>query len=119
MESCLQKIYMDDLQQLIGYQFEEKNLLIEAMTHPSCERDHTIWSYQRLEFLRDAVLDMIVASELFETAQKYTPRDMTLAKAALVNASFLAFLCLEHSIEKTVSDITGNKVKPVLRNHPN
>jgi dsRNA-specific ribonuclease len=83
---------------LIDYRFLDKTLLLEALTHPSCERDAVTESYQRLEFLGDAVLDMIVVSVLSKHKPHRSHGDMTSIKAALVNADLLAFFCMEFSI---------------------
>jgi dsRNA-specific ribonuclease len=85
---------------LIDYQFHNKHLLIEALTHPSCEADALTESYQRLEFLGDAVLDMVVVLALVESKPDLSHGDMTAIKAALVNANLLGFLCMEVSLEQ-------------------
>jgi dsRNA-specific ribonuclease len=83
----------------IEYQFHNKHLLIKALTHPSCEADALTKSYQRLEFLGDAVLDMIVVLALAESKPDLSHGDMTAIKAALVNANLLGFLCMKVSLE--------------------
>jgi dsRNA-specific ribonuclease len=52
--------------------FLDKGLLQEALTHPSCERDTLTELYQRLGFLGDAVLDIIVVKAIFKK-KKTTP----------------------------------------------
>ncbi|OJJ33462.1 hypothetical protein ASPWEDRAFT_622733 [Aspergillus wentii DTO 134E9] len=89
----------------IGYSFTDKSLLVEALTHPSCEYDAHSQSYQRLEFLGDAVLDMVVVTAIFQHPAEVSPGDMTLIKHALVNANLLAFLCMEISIPETRTDV--------------
>jgi dsRNA-specific ribonuclease len=84
---------------LIGYTFVHKALLTEAFTHGSCERDAVTQSYQRLEFLGDAILDMVVVSQLVEINKDLTHGEMSLIKAAVVNADFLAFLCMEFALK--------------------
>lgn len=93
------------VEQLINHRFLDKTLLLEALTHPSCERDAVTESYQRLEFLGDAVLDMIVVSVLSNHKPYRSHGDMTLIKAALVNADLLAFFCLEFSIKHDTVNI--------------
>ncbi|OJJ50718.1 hypothetical protein ASPZODRAFT_86279 [Penicilliopsis zonata CBS 506.65] len=84
-----------ELKEHIGYTFRDESLLLEALTHPSCEYDETTQSYQRLEFLGDAVLDMVVAGVLARHGGAYSPHEMTTIKHALVNANLLAFFCME------------------------
>lgn len=58
---------IDQLQELIGYRFADRELLERALTHRSYanEVDTTVGDNQRLEFLGDAVLGLVVANELF------------------------------------------------------
>jgi dsRNA-specific ribonuclease len=92
---------------IIGYHFRNKTILFEALTHPSCDRDIQIESYQRLEFLGDAVLDMLIVH--FLAAHRHqtplTQGQMSLIKVALVNAHFLGFLCLDFSCNEDTLDI--------------
>ena len=53
------------LEQLLGYTFKDRNLLQEACTHASW-RDSTTPCYQRLEFLGDAILDVLITQTLAE-----------------------------------------------------
>ena len=89
---------------IIGYEFNSKTLLLESLTHPSCDYDTKLESYQRLEFLGDAVLDMLVVRWLAssESAATLSPGTLTLIKAALVNTHFLGFLCLDYGTQSSV-----------------
>jgi dsRNA-specific ribonuclease len=53
------------LEELIGYKFIKKALLLEAVTHVSYTGPNVNCSYERLEFLGDAVLDYIVSKRLY------------------------------------------------------
>lgn len=98
--------HFEDIERLIGYKFKRRSLLREAMTHPSCEHDAQTSSYQRLEFVGDAALDMIVVSYVVDNAPELTHGRMHLIKTAMVNASFLAYLCLNASVEQAVIDVS-------------
>ncbi|CAG7962428.1 unnamed protein product [Penicillium nalgiovense] len=80
---------------LIGYTFNDPALLTEALTHASCEYDTSTQSYQRLEFLGDAVLDMIVMAVIAAHPVEMDQGPMTLLKHSVVNANLLAFFCME------------------------
>ncbi|GFF27465.1 RNA helicase/RNAse III, putative [Aspergillus udagawae] len=95
----------DRLKQHIGYAFEDESLLVEALTHPSCDYDSTTQSYQRLEFLGDAVLDMVIVSAIFNHPIQRPQGDMTKIKHAVVNANLLAFLCMEFAIPEEKLDV--------------
>ncbi|KAK4166157.1 dicer-like protein 2 [Cladorrhinum sp. PSN259] len=94
------------IEDLIGYAFTKKALLIEAMTHPSYSAPGTRASFDRLEFLGDAILDYVVVSKLFEIKE---PRplensELHLFRTALVNADILGFLVMEWCREQESVD---------------
>lgn len=94
------------LQEQIGYTFNEASLFCEALTHPSCQHDASTQSYQRLEFLGDAILDMLIVPTIFQHApDRYSPGDMTRVKHAVVNANLLAFLCMEFAIDREHTEV--------------
>ena len=96
---------------MIGYTFNHKLLLIEALTHASYESEMNTSSYERMEFLGDAVLDMVVTDYLYNApGKKYSPGHMHLRRSAVVNTHFLAYLCLRTSTK--VETEMPQKVKP-------
>ncbi|RMJ29013.1 hypothetical protein PHISP_00093 [Aspergillus sp. HF37] len=94
-----------NLPQHIGYSFNNEALLIEALTHPSCDYDTHTQSYQRLEFLGDAVIDIIVVTALAKHATEIPQGVMTMIKAAVVNANLLAFFCMEFALTEQKKDV--------------
>lgn len=78
------------MEQLINYEFGRPLLLAEAMNHSSSST--AIGSYDRLEFLGDAIIDLIVKSHLFKSEHEFNEDYMTVARHALVNKETLAFL---------------------------
>lgn len=88
-----------------GY-FHDESLLVEALTHPSCEYDPNAQSYQRLEFLGDAVLDMIVVKAIWQASPDIPPGNMTLIKHAMVNANLLAFFCMEYAVDEETAHVS-------------
>ena len=67
----------------IGYVFNDKKLLVDALTHSSYLNEHrgNTVSYERLEFLGDSILDFIVAEELYFVLKKGRGRDDDHARA--------------------------------------
>jgi ribonuclease-3 len=80
-----------ELRASLGYDFADPALLATALTHASAafERDGTRGN-ERLEFLGDAVLGLVVARLLFEAHPEWREGELTRGRAALVNARALA-----------------------------
>lgn len=73
---------IEDLEEVLGYKFKNKKLIIEALTHKSHKQPY---DNERLEFLGDAVLDLIVGEYLFFKFPKSDEGSLSKIRAALVN----------------------------------
>ena len=81
-------------EQLIGYTFRDKELLLQAFTHSSFVNEQKINKrpdYERLEFLGDAVLEMISSAYLFRKFPDKNEGQMSKMRASLVCEGALAF----------------------------
>ncbi|KAL2680573.1 hypothetical protein Neosp_008175 [[Neocosmospora] mangrovei] len=101
---------LEPLEELIGYSFRKKSLLIEAVTHGSYAGDTHQRSYEQLEFLGDAVLDYIIVTKVFNVKPPLPHSDLHLIKTAMVNGEFLAFVSLEHRLRRVETDISADGV---------
>lgn len=82
-------------EKLINYVFTDKSLLIEALTHPSFvnESGGTVRrDNQRLEFLGDAVVGLVLSHELFNRFPDSREGELTKMRASLVDEASLAIL---------------------------
>jgi ribonuclease-3 len=81
-----------ELQSRLGYHFRDENLLRLALTHPSVahEQNHPAPHNQRLEFLGDSVLGLMLSRELYERFPGADEGALTKSRAKLVNAVSLA-----------------------------
>jgi ribonuclease-3 len=70
------------LQERLGYTFKNKELLIEALTHKSYKQPY---NNERLEFLGDAVLDLIVGEYLYTKFRDFDEGKLSKMRASLVN----------------------------------
>jgi dsRNA-specific ribonuclease len=104
---------LEPLEELIGYHFQKKSLLLESMTHASC--DSGAASLERLEFLGDSVLDHLVVNAIYSLEMELPPADMHLMRTALVNADFLAFICMEWSIGQLTGDVIEDEISNTYR----
>ena len=78
---------MKDLEERLGYHFENRALLENALTHSSYANEHKaagLESNERLEFLGDSVLGMVTADYLFRAHPDLPEGDLTRTRAALV-----------------------------------
>ena len=81
-----------DLQTRLGYPFRNEGLLQLALTHPSVahESGEPTAHNQRLEFLGDAVLQLVLTHELYDKYSAFDEGPLTKARAKLVNRRTLA-----------------------------
>ena len=87
----------------IGYRFQNIIYLLQAFTHPSDMSNRHTGSYQRLEFIGDAVLDLLVTQFLFNDEKEHSPGELTDLRQALVNNNFFAYLSTKHNFHKFIS----------------
>lgn len=83
----------DKIQELTGYRFKDINILKVSITHSSYVHEHGLnfWDCnERLEFLGDAILDLIVGEYLFLSDEKMNEGSLTKERAKLVNKDVLA-----------------------------
>ena len=107
---------IEELEQIIGYQFRDKELLILAMTHSSYANEHRMRHKhnERLEFLGDAVLELVSSEFLYNRDEKMPEGDMTKLRASLVCEPTLAFCTKEINLGKFLllgkgEDLTGGR----------
>lgn len=89
---------LQDFQDRISYQFIDRDLLVRAMTHSSAGTDH----YERLEFLGDRVLSLVMADILFHAFPNESEGGIAKRHAALVSGDTLAEIALEILIQDVV-----------------
>lgn len=100
----------------LGYEFRDPRLLRTALTHPSAMHDHPSLREhnQRLEFLGDSVLELILSRALFDRLPKVDEGPLTKTRAGLVNRRTLAVhartLALgEHLILSRSEELNGGR----------
>ncbi len=82
---------LDRAEEILGYSFEDRLLLLAALTHPSAAEGHSISdSYERLEFLGDSILGAIVSYCAFNEYPTLDEGGLTRIKVSLVSGSSLA-----------------------------
>lgn len=80
---------LQQVEQIVDYSFSDKSLLETALTHSSAVDDR-LQSNERLEFLGDAVLALVICQALFERFSDYLEGDLTKIKSKLVSREVCA-----------------------------
>lgn len=107
-----------DLEDLIGYQFTNKNLLNEALTHSSYANEHFIPSNERLEFLGDAVLEL-ASSDYFFHNMPFDEGVLTKSRAKAVCEEALNIYASKIDIMQYVflghgEEVSGGRTRPAI-----
>ncbi|NCB56374.1 MAG: ribonuclease III [Gammaproteobacteria bacterium] len=82
------------LEQKLGYLFQNKDLLVRAITHRSAGSRHN----ERLEFLGDSILSLVIAEVLYHRFPNVSEGDMSRMRATLVREKTLAELAREFAL---------------------
>ena len=91
-----------ECQLAIGYAFNDASLLEKALTHTSCKLENN-FSNERLEFLGDAVLGMIISDYLYKTLPQFSEGELTKIKSVVVSQPALAKVSLEAHLKDFLS----------------
>ena len=93
----------------LGYRFQYPRLLRSAFTHGSYG---TVWeripTYQRLEFLGDALLDLVCVDYLFHRFPDADPQWLTEHRMAMVSNQFFGFLCVQLDLHRHLLTMSGS-----------
>ena len=107
---------IQELENVIGYQFEKPELLRQALTHSSFanEKHKKQSDNERLEFLGDAVLELVSSEFLFKNYPKMPEGEMTKFRASIVCEPTLALCTKEIGLGKFLylgkgEDLTGGR----------
>ncbi|KAJ4752041.1 Protein Dicer [Rhynchospora pubera] len=96
-------VNIKDLEKLLSYKFNDLSLLVEALTHGSYQMPDVPRSYQRLEFLGDAVLDHCITVHLYdEYYPAMTPELLTDLRSASTNNDCYAHAAAKAGLNKHI-----------------
>lgn len=93
------------LEERIGYIFKDKDLLRQALTHSSYaneRRINKIGNYERLEFLGDAVLELVSSEFLYREHSQLSEGNLTKMRASMVCEPALAFCARDIRLEEFI-----------------
>jgi len=84
---------LGEIEELLAYKFMDEQWLMQALTHPSVDqKKRTNLNYERLEYLGDAVLELVVSRELMTRFPQANEGELTQMRAAIVSRQNLAIL---------------------------
>ena len=87
---------LDDIQERIAHRFRNKDLLERALTHKSYANENRVLSHnERLEFLGDAVLNLVISEYLMNNCPDSTEGDLSRLRAAVVSEPALSLIARE------------------------
>ena len=92
---------MKDKLKKLGIDIQNENLLLEALTHSSYSNEHGTTNYERLEFLGDAVLEL-VSSEYFFLHTAYNEGEMSKVRASYVCEEALFHYAKDIELDKYI-----------------
>ncbi len=93
---------LSECQSAIGYSFNDTVVLEKALTHTSCKLENN-YSNERLEFLGDAILGMIVSDYLYRILPQCSEGELTKIKSVVVSQATLARVSLEAQLKDFLS----------------
>lgn len=100
--NILSRINIHMLESQLGYVFNNKALLVEAITHASQPDSEGVFCYQRLEFLGDSVLDFLITRHLFKEHPDLTPGVLTDLRSAAVNNDSFAYVAVKYNLQQYI-----------------
>lgn len=116
---------LERLQERLGYNFGDRAILLQALTHTSYGHEYlqdksiALRDNERLEFLGDAILDVVISDILLETFPSANEGQLSKMRAAVVNEKTLAQISLSVRLHECVrlgkgESQTGGREKPSI-----
>ena len=93
---------LEEVQEAIAYRFDDPQLLVTALTHSSFASENEVESYERLEFLGDAVLELATTERIYASLEDASEGRMTRIRAAVVDEATLASTARENGLPAAI-----------------
>jgi ribonuclease-3 len=117
----MNKFAIEELEEKLGYKFNNKALLKNAITHKTFafEASIPIEYNERLEFLGDSILNFVVAEQLYNSNKYFSEGELTRRRALSVNNKILARKAMELEIGRFILFGKGEKKQNGATNRKN
>jgi len=94
---------LTEFEKVINYHFKNTDLVKAALSHTSLMKTNDIfWPFERMEFLGDSVLGVVVADHLFNKYPEYTEGDLSKLKSKLVSKKYLSYKARKVNLGKFI-----------------
>jgi dsRNA-specific ribonuclease len=90
------------VERTLNYKFTNRALLLQALTHASHPTNRATGSYEVLEFMGDAVLDILITCYIYQECTTFTPGQLTDLRSALVNNVTLACILVRNDLHRYI-----------------
>ena len=110
-ETILGDNQVQELEKILGYEFQQKGLLSLCFRHTSSSDI----SYDKLEFLGDAILDFSMMEHFYDIYEDYQPGALATLKSSSVNTEFLGFVCAQLGIHEYLK--ASNAIKNEIQEY--
>ena len=91
----MEGVDFDSLEGALNIKFKNKGLLVQAITHASLQSSGG--SYERLEFIGDAILAQLITKHLFFKYTDLAPGSLTDLRSGAVNNEYFARVAVKHN----------------------
>lgn len=105
LTSPLKILSLESLENVLLYTFKDKNLLVQALTHTSFTHESVgkqSPSNERLEFLGDSVVNLIITTVLFKNYPQFSEGELSKLRGALVNEKIFAELAIFINLSENI-----------------
>ncbi|KAK9494381.1 hypothetical protein V1508DRAFT_367147 [Lipomyces doorenjongii] len=103
--SAADRKFKEEISDIVGYQFRSPLLIRSAFTHSSCSRG--IPSYQRLEFLGDALFELLCVQFVYNKYPEADPQYLTEHKMPMVSNKFLGYLSVKLGLHRYLDYVSS------------
>lgn len=113
--------HIEELEKSISHNFHNKQLLIEALSHPSLKqrKKHNVFvkDYERLELLGDSILNFIITENLFNNYLTYNEGKLAKIRSYLVCKETISKVAMSIELEKYIimaysEEVSGGRSNP-------
>ncbi|KAK9367184.1 hypothetical protein V1509DRAFT_627224 [Lipomyces kononenkoae] len=104
--SAADRKFAEEISDIVGYRFKSPLLIRSAFTHSSCSRG--IPSYQRLEFLGDALFELLCVQFVYNKYPEADPQYLTEHKMPMVSNKFLGYLSVKLGLYRYLDYISSH-----------